>query len=107
MLFSDEVGVRKPDPRIFRIAAEKLGVAPNEIIHVGDNLKSDVWGAKNAGFTAVYLSTETGRDRIAESDPASLVAISRDLGILRAKDIVPYRVITSLSMIEGIIENLE
>ncbi|MCK4953544.1 HAD family hydrolase, partial [Candidatus Bathyarchaeota archaeon] len=65
MFFSDEVGIRKPDPQIFQMAAKKLKVKPCEIIHVGDNLKSDIWGAKNAGLKTIYFSTETGRDMTA------------------------------------------
>ncbi len=107
MLFSDEIGIRKPNPKIFQIAAKNLNVKPHEVVHVGDNLKSDVWGAKNAGLKAIYLSTETGRDKIAESDPTSLVSISRKLGNLKEKEIVPDRTITSLGMVVEAIECLD
>ena len=107
MIFSDEVGVRKPDPRIFHLAAERLKAKPSEVVHVGDNLKCDVWGAKNAGFEAVCFSCAMGRDRIAESDPTSLVSISRKLGNLAADEIVPDATITSLSMLKQIIEEQE
>jgi putative hydrolase of the HAD superfamily len=105
MIFSDEVGVRKPDPRIFHLVAEKFNLKPYEVVHVGDNLRVDVWGAKNVGFGAVYFSCETGRDRIAESDPASLVSFSRRLGNLREKDIVPDATISSLDMLKKVIKN--
>ena len=105
MIFSDEVGVRKPDPRIFHLAAEKFKVKPCDVAHVGDNLKSDVWGAKNAGFKAVYFSCTVGRDRIAESDPTSLVCLSRKLGRLKEKDIVPDVTITSLNMLRKVVKN--
>jgi len=105
MVFSDEVGVRKPDPEIFRLVAEKFGVKPCEVVHVGDNLRNDVWGAKKAGFKAVYFLCEVGRDRIAESDPTSLVSLSRKLGGLREDEIVPDATITSLNMLRDIIRN--
>jgi len=105
MLFSDEIGIRKPDLKIFQIAMKKLNVKPYQVIHVGDNLKSDVWGAKNAGFKAVYFSTEMGKDTIAESDPNSLVSYSRKLGNLKEKDIIPDRTIPFLGMILESIEN--
>ncbi|OJT09284.1 hypothetical protein TRAPUB_14281 [Trametes pubescens] len=38
MLLSEEEGVEKPSPEIFRRAYERLGVAPNETVHVGDEL---------------------------------------------------------------------
>jgi putative hydrolase of the HAD superfamily len=107
MVFSNEVGFRKPSRRIFRLAAQALGVEPKDIVHIGDNLKSDVWGAKNAGFRAIYLSGNVGRDRLAESDPKSLVTLSRDLGRLTMKRIEPDETIASLSMVKQAIEKIE
>lgn len=51
-----EVGAAKPDPRIFAAAAERLGVAPAAIVHVGDDAELDVLGAKAAGFRAVWIN---------------------------------------------------
>ena len=107
MIFSDEVRIRKPDRRIFHLAARGLKVKPQEVVHVGDNLKSDVWGAKNAGFKAIYLSSEAGRDKMAESDPTSLVSLSRNLGNLRLEQITPDRTVTSLAMVKKAIKELE
>jgi len=107
MIFSDEVGARKPHPKIFYIAARRLGVKPSEIVHIGDNLKSDVWGAKNAGFKAIHFSTQRGRDMIAESDPNSLVSISRKLGDLKEEEIIPDRTVNSLAMAIEAIKELE
>lgn len=107
MVFSEEVGIRKPDARIFHLVSDKLKVRPGEIVHVGDNLKVDVWGAKNAGFKAIHFSNEEGRDKIAESDPNSLVAISRRLGGLKKEQLVPDKEIGSLTMTMKAIEELE
>ena len=107
MLFSDEVGIRKPHPEIFQMASQKLQVDPYEIVHIGDNLKSDVWGARRAGFRAIYLLTDVGRDRIAESDHKLLVSISRNLDSLRKEQTVPDKTVTSLAMTIGAIEELE
>jgi putative hydrolase of the HAD superfamily len=107
MLFSEEIGIRKPDIRIFRLAAEKLGISPNEGVHVGDNLKCDVWGAQQAGFRAIHLSSEEGRDRLAESDPSSMVSWSRRLGDQEKSRIKPDKVIPSLGMAMNAIMELE
>jgi putative hydrolase of the HAD superfamily len=107
MVFSDEVGIRKPDPRIFRSVAHKFKVSPHNIVHIGDNLRVDVWGAKNAGFKAIYFSSEVGRDKIAESDPKSLVSFSRRLGNLKEDQIVADRTITSLAMSPKTVQELE
>jgi putative hydrolase of the HAD superfamily len=52
-VFSSEVGVRKPDPRIFREALHRLGAEPAETAFVGDRLYDDVSGAQAAGMRAV------------------------------------------------------
>lgn len=46
------VGVAKPDPRIFQIALERLGVAPDEVRYAGDIYSIDVEGARAAGIEA-------------------------------------------------------
>ena len=56
------VGVRKPDPRIFRLACEELGAKPAETVMVGDNLEADIGGALSAGMQAVFLGSVTGPD---------------------------------------------
>ena len=107
MTFSNEVGIRKPDRRIFSLTAQALKTTAQRIVHIGDNVKSDVWGAKNAGFRAIHLSGTAGRDNIALSDPASLVSLSRNLGNSKLEQIKPDKTITSLSMLKEAIEQLE
>ncbi len=52
--FSDEVGVYKPDAKIFRHALDGLGgIAPQRAAHVGDLRRTDILGAKTMGMTAV------------------------------------------------------
>jgi putative hydrolase of the HAD superfamily len=55
IVISAEVGVRKPDERIFRIALERAGCAPAEAVHVGDLYVEDVRGARAAGLRAVQI----------------------------------------------------
>ncbi len=52
--FSDEVGVYKPDAKIFRHALDGLGgIAPERAAHIGDLRRTDVFGALSMGMTAV------------------------------------------------------
>jgi putative hydrolase of the HAD superfamily len=51
-----EHGVAKPDPAIFRIALEQLGLPADQVVHVGDNLSADVGGAQAAGIPTVWLN---------------------------------------------------
>ena len=52
--FCTEVGVRKPDPRAFRMCLDQLGTAPERAVYVGDYQPWDVVGAKEAGLVAVW-----------------------------------------------------
>jgi putative hydrolase of the HAD superfamily len=52
-VFSSEVGRRKPDPAPFRAALERLGVEPQDALHVGDRLYEDVLGASRLGIRTV------------------------------------------------------
>jgi putative hydrolase of the HAD superfamily len=49
-------GMAKPDPRIFLAAAERLGVAPAQILHVGDDPLMDVAGARDAGLRTAWIN---------------------------------------------------
>lgn len=51
-----EFGVGKPDPRIFHAAAGAIEVAPEAILHVGDDATLDGLGALNAGMQAAWLN---------------------------------------------------
>lgn len=60
VLASLEEGVEKPDAGLFQIALAKAGVAPNEVVHVGDNPVDDVEGATAVGMRPVLID----RDRL-------------------------------------------
>jgi HAD superfamily hydrolase (TIGR01549 family) len=55
-IVSGELGTAKPDPAVFRHVAEKLGVADQECLMVGDHLVLDISGAKAAGMGAVWIN---------------------------------------------------
>jgi len=67
-VFSDEVGVRKPDRAIFLTALNDLGLPPERVVHVGDDVDADVAGAKSAGMRAIWFNT--GFWRGAKTDKA-------------------------------------
>jgi putative hydrolase of the HAD superfamily len=54
VLISEEVGYEKPDPLIFLLSLEALGLAAEEVIYVGDHPRNDVGGAEFAGITPVW-----------------------------------------------------
>ncbi|MCX5770597.1 MAG: HAD family hydrolase [Candidatus Hydrogenedentes bacterium] len=55
VVVSGDIGYCKPHPLPFSRSAAELGVAPGEIVFVGDNWLADVQGAKRAGMQAVHL----------------------------------------------------
>lgn len=56
LIFSDEFGSSKPNPRVFTTAATALGVPPHAIVHVGDRENTDVVGAQGAGVKSVLYT---------------------------------------------------
>jgi putative hydrolase of the HAD superfamily len=54
--YSDEVGFRKPDTRIFQRALEALGVPPARALHIGDNPDADVLGARGLGMRTAHYA---------------------------------------------------
>ena len=67
--FSDEIGVSKPHARIFQLALEQLQTRPQEAVHLGDLIHSDIAGAKALGMYAVRLAANyDDRNRAVEPD---------------------------------------
>ena len=54
-IYSMDVGHAKPRAEIFEAATTELGIAPADIVHIGDNERTDVKGALAAGFRAIRL----------------------------------------------------
>jgi putative hydrolase of the HAD superfamily len=59
--FSDEVGVRKPDPEIFALTLRALQVERAVAVHVGDDPVLDVLGARDAGLRVIQVTSASLR----------------------------------------------
>jgi HAD superfamily phosphatase (TIGR01668 family) len=64
-------GFRKPDRRIFQLALNHFGTAPEQIVMVGDTLEADILGANQMGFYSVWI---TRRVRIPDEAELSIQA---------------------------------
>lgn len=64
VLCSSEIGICKPDKRIFEEACRRIGIATSRSIMIGNGFTSDVIGAREAGMQSVWLN----RDNIAIPD---------------------------------------
>ena len=67
------VGVRKPDPKIFTLGVEALGLQPDEVVVVGDSMDKDMIPAKKAGCHTVWFEGEGWTDDAVDSAPADYV----------------------------------
>jgi HAD superfamily hydrolase (TIGR01549 family) len=56
VIFSGDVGWRKPDRRIFEAALSELDATPTAVLHVGDELRADIWGAGRCGLPTVWVN---------------------------------------------------
>lgn len=72
-----EVGAAKPDPLIFHSACAALDCEPAEALHVGDRLRADALGARDAGLHAVWLNR--GGDAVETPVGVSTVASLQEL----------------------------
>ena len=58
VVISEDVGVTKPDPMIFAIALERIGVDASDALFIGDNWANDIAGAHAAGMAAIWLDRD-------------------------------------------------
>lgn len=61
MVFSDEMGVSKPESAMYERAAEGLGVRPDELLHIGDLEMTDIVGARRVGAKAGLFAGDNDR----------------------------------------------
>jgi putative hydrolase of the HAD superfamily len=59
-VFSATCGLRKPDPRIYRLALDQLGVEAEQAMFVGDGANDELAGAERVGMTAVGVESQGG-----------------------------------------------
>jgi len=84
LTFSDECGIRKPDPEIFLATLRQIGVAPDQAVHVGDDPVLDVEGARDAGMRVIQVA-----------------ASGRAVGAVK-----PDAVVTGLADVPAVVERL-
>lgn len=57
IIVSGDVMIDKPDKEIFLIMSDKLSIAPEDMIYVGDNPKNDIKGARSAGYKTIWMKS--------------------------------------------------
>lgn len=72
------VGIRKPDPRIFSLGVEALGMKPEDVTVVGDSYDKDIVPARKAGCRTVWMKGEGWTD----DEPEDMTAADMTIGTL-------------------------
>lgn len=75
IVISCEVGVAKPEPRIFQIALERIGASAAGAAMIGDSLARDVAGARAAGLRSIWLDRGLWKEDAPQPD-VRVVALS-------------------------------
>lgn len=85
--FSDEVGVRKPDPAIFALTLQAVGGQPETAVHVGDDVVLDVEGARAARMRVIQVASGGSRaaSRRADAVIPRLAALPEAIAQLEAR----------------------
>jgi HAD superfamily hydrolase (TIGR01549 family) len=98
VIVSEEAGIKKPDPGIFRLALKKTGLEPEEVIYVGDSVADDVVGAISAGITPVLIK------RAALEEDSLSPVFRDDFQAAQSPQTQSYKVIKKLSELLEIFE---
>jgi putative hydrolase of the HAD superfamily len=83
-VYSCDIHVRKPHPKIFKAASRRVASGPGQIMFVGDLPKADVYGAKRAGMIAV-LKDPTGKKTPYRVRPDHVIASLSELPAIVAR----------------------
>jgi putative hydrolase of the HAD superfamily len=89
LVVSEEAGVSKPDPRIFRLALERLGCGPADAVMIGDSWSADVRGALAAGIRAIWFN------------PAGKPAPEPQAGVVELRALEPVERVVEVVMRRG------
>ncbi|MCB0412739.1 MAG: HAD family hydrolase [Bdellovibrionales bacterium] len=83
VLTSEEVGVEKPNIKIFETAISKSGVSANQITMVGDSWENDIVGALKCGMNAVYVDLKNSKKELNFKPTGNLKSIKELKEIVR------------------------
>jgi putative hydrolase of the HAD superfamily len=84
-VFSSAVGLAKPDPRIYLLCCEQLGVEPGEAVFVGDGANDELAGAERVGMEAILIhrpGEEPYWDGLADFEGPRVTSIPEVLEVL-------------------------
>ncbi|HMO57176.1 MAG TPA: HAD family hydrolase [Roseiflexaceae bacterium] len=90
LVISEEVGVAKPDPAIFAIALQQLGIPAANALYVGDSPEFDLIGAERAGMRSIWMNRHRRvPSRRAPTPTATIRSLAELPGVLELIDQQP------------------
>jgi len=75
----DDLGVTKPDPRIFHAAAAPFGVAPTRCTYVGDRVRTNAAGAHHARMLGIWLDRGAARNTITDTAEGTVADVPAEV----------------------------
>ena len=79
IVISGDHGYRKPDRRLFQFALDRMGVAAENALYVGNDMHRDIFGAREAGMPTVLFESDQGTSAYLDCVPDYLITDLRDL----------------------------
>ncbi len=79
IVVSGDHGFRKPDRRLFQLALDGVGVAAENAVYVGNDMRTDIFGAREAGMTTVMVDSDQGTKVHLDCVPDHTITDFRDL----------------------------
>ena len=83
-----EVGASKPDPAIFREAARRVGMPPEALLLVGNDLRADVEGARGAGWQNIWIKRDASAIQQSSGDTVTIARLTELLFLEKISGIV-------------------
>ena len=79
LLVTGDIGINKPDSRVFQEAARRMKFDPKEAWYIGDSYKNDVAGAKSAGMKAIWLDRKKESEKMEKCAADKVVHSEKEL----------------------------
>lgn len=73
VIISGDYGYRKPDPRLFQAALDRIGARPEDVLFVGNDMYRDVFGAGAIGMKTVFFLSNQGRQEMEGVKPDYII----------------------------------
>ena len=92
---SGEIGYEKPNPKIFNITLESVGLKPDEVVFIGDSIE-DVEGALNAGIKPILIQRQNLKKRMNMNDFNSKKKLNEEEILTHNSNMIPFKTISRL-----------